>query len=46
MDLIEIGFEDADWIHLTQNRAKWLNLCNDTPDFMKCGKFLEWLSYY
>jgi hypothetical protein len=28
MDLREIGFEDADWIHLAQDRDRWRALVN------------------
>jgi hypothetical protein len=28
MDLREIGFEDAGWIHLVQNRVQWWILIN------------------
>jgi hypothetical protein len=28
MDLREIGFGDADWIHLTQDRDRWQALVN------------------
>jgi hypothetical protein len=28
MDLREIGFGDADWIHLAQNRDRWRALVN------------------
>jgi hypothetical protein len=28
MDLTEIGFGDADWIHLAQDRDKWRALVN------------------
>jgi hypothetical protein len=44
MDLSEIGFEDVDWIHLAQDRDKWLNSCEhgDEPSgTIKCGEFLD-----
>jgi hypothetical protein len=28
MDLIEIGWENVDWIHLAQNRDQWQALVN------------------
>jgi hypothetical protein len=28
MDLMEIGFGDADWIHLSQDRDRWRALVN------------------
>jgi hypothetical protein len=28
MDLREIGWDDADWIHLAQDRDKWRALVN------------------
>jgi hypothetical protein len=28
MDLGEIGFRDVDWIHLAQDRDRWLALVN------------------
>jgi hypothetical protein len=28
MDLREIGWEDVDWVHLTQDRDQWQDLVN------------------
>jgi hypothetical protein len=49
MDIMEIGWEDMDWIHLAQGRDSCRDLVktvNGCSDFMKAGEFLDSLSYF
>jgi hypothetical protein len=42
MDLGEIGFGGADWIHWAQDRDRWRALVNTvTSCSIKCGEFLD-----
>jgi hypothetical protein len=46
MDLKEIGLEGMEWIHLAQDRDKWLDFCkhgNVPPGSIESGKFLDYL---
>jgi hypothetical protein len=41
--------ECDEWIHLAQNRDQWWALLNTVMNFpvhIKCGKFIDQLSYY
>jgi hypothetical protein len=33
MDLVEIGWEGAEWIHLAQDRDQWRTLVNTAMNF-------------
>jgi hypothetical protein len=44
MDLRGIGFGDADWIHMAQDRDRWRALVNTVMNLRgstKGGKFLD-----
>jgi hypothetical protein len=46
MDLREIGWDDADWIELAQNRDQWRALVNTVMNLRvpkNCWEFPEWL---
>jgi hypothetical protein len=43
MDLREIGFGGAEWIHLAQDRGRWRTLvnCDEPSGSIKCREFLD-----
>jgi hypothetical protein len=43
MDVREIGLEDMDWIHLSQDRDRWRALLNGNEPLgsIKCWEFLD-----
>jgi phenylalanine-4-hydroxylase len=46
MDLKEIGWDDMDWIHLSEDRNQWqafMNTAMNLRGSIKCWEFLEWL---
>jgi len=38
VDLMEVGWEGADWVGLVQDRDSWRSVVN--ADFIICGQFL------
>jgi hypothetical protein len=47
MDIKVLGRERVGWIHLAQNRTQCVFLVNTIPpNFIKDGKFLDWLRDY
>jgi hypothetical protein len=43
MDLKELGVECVDWIHLAQDRDRWLDLVNPVMNFRGSIKGVEFL---
>jgi hypothetical protein len=41
MDLIEIGWEDVDWIHLARDWYQWRAVVNTVMGSVKVEEFLD-----
>jgi hypothetical protein len=44
LNLNEIGCEDVDWFHLTQDSDQWLAFCehgNEPSSSIKCAEFFD-----